>query len=336
MTIKKEYKIAFVFIVTLLLLYWGLNFLKGRDLFNKQRKFYVVYNQVNGLVVSNNVLVNGMRVGQVNKMYFHPDNSGRIVTELIITNGDLKIPKNSVARLISGDLLGPRAVDLQLGNSKVEAVEGDTLNSFVQSTLTQEVNVQIQPVKQKFEAVMSSLDSVLVIIKSVFNENTQRNLELSFSSIRNTIQNLESTTYNIDTLVVTQKHKLSSIIGNVESITANIKNNNDKITNIINNFSSISDTIAKAKLANTITNANKSLKEFNEILEKINKGDGSLGLLLNNDELYNNLNKASKDLDNLIIDVKENPNRYVSVSVFGGGGSKKKKTSEPETSEPKK
>ena len=336
MTIKKEYKIAAVFIITLLLLYWGLNFLKGRDLFNKQRKFYVVYNQVNGLVVSNNVLVNGMRVGQVNRMYFYPDKSGRIVVEMLITNGDLVIPKNSIARLFSGDLLGSRAIDLQLGDSKTEAVEGDTLKSFVQATLSEEVNVQIQPVKQKFESVMASLDSVLVIIKSVFNENTQRNLELSFTSIRNTIQNLESTTYNIDTLVVTQKHKLSLIIGNVESITANIKNNNDKITNIINNFSSISDTIAKAKLANTITNANKSLKEFNEILEKINKGEGSLGLLLNNDELYNSLNKASKDLDNLIIDVKENPNRYVSVSVFGGGGSKKKKASESESPEPKK
>ena len=336
MTIKKEYKIAAGFIITLLLLYWGLNFLKGRDLFNKQRKFYVVYNQVNGLVVSNNVLVNGMRVGQVNRMYFYPDKSGRIVVEMLITNGDLVIPKNSIARLFSGDLLGSRAIDLQLGDSKTEAVEGDTLKSFVQATLSEEVNVQIQPVKQKFESVMASLDSVLVIIKSVFNENTQRNLELSFTSIRNTIQNLESTTYNIDTLVVTQKHKLSLIIGNVESITANIKNNNDKITNIINNFSSISDTIAKAKLANTITNANKSLKEFNEILEKINKGEGSLGLLLNNDELYNSLNKASKDLDNLIIDVKENPNRYVSVSVFGGGGSKKKKASESESPEPKK
>jgi phospholipid/cholesterol/gamma-HCH transport system substrate-binding protein len=322
--ISKEVKIAVVFIATLALLYWGINFLKGRDFFNKERIYYAVYNQVNGLVVANPVLVNGFKVGHVKSMYFHPDNSGRILVEFIINNSDLDIPSNSIARLFSSDLLGSRAVEIQLGSATTMAKDGDTLKTFVQATLGEEVNVQFQPIKQKFETVMLSIDSVLVIIKSIFNENTQKNLEQSFESIRYTIQNLEHTTYNIDTLVVTQRVKLANIIGNVESISLNIKKNNDKISNIITNFSSISDTLAKAKIASTIENANKSLKSFSEIIDKINRGEGSLGMLVNNDSLYNNLNGASKQLNELVEDVKLNPQRYVNISVFGGGKKKNK------------
>ena len=216
--IKKEIKIAIVFLGALVLLYWGINFLKGRDLFNKERIYIAVYDQVNGLVVSNPVLVNGFKVGHVKKMYFHPNNSGKVIVEFIINNRDIEIPVNSIARLFSSDLLGSRAVEIQIGNSSTMAIEGDTLRTFVQATLGEEVNVQFQPIKQKFEAVMLSIDSVLVIIKGIFNENTQKNLEQSFESIRLTIQNLEHTTYNIDTLVVTQRQKLANIIGNVESI----------------------------------------------------------------------------------------------------------------------
>jgi phospholipid/cholesterol/gamma-HCH transport system substrate-binding protein len=322
--ISKEIKIAIVFIATLALLYWGINFLKGRDFFNKERIYYAVYNQVNGLVTSNPVLVNGFKVGHVKKMYFHPDNSGRIMVEFIINNSDLKIPSNSIARLFSSDLLGSRAVEIQMGSSATMAKDGDTLKTFVQATLGEEVNVQFQPIKQKFESVMLSIDSVLVIIKGIFNENTQKNLEQSFESIRYTIQNLEHTTYNIDTLVVTQRVKLANIIGNVESISLNIKKNNDKITNIITNFSNISDTIAKAKIASTIENASKSLKQFAEIMGKVNSGEGSLGLLINNDSLYNNLNGASKQLNELVEDVKLNPQRYVNISVFGASKKKNK------------
>ena len=147
-------------------------------------------------------------------------------------------------------------------------------------------------------------------------------MEQSFESIRYTIQNLESTTYNLDTLVVTQRFRLANIIGNVESITANIKKNNDKINNIIANFSNISDTLAKAKIASTINNADKTLKDFSEIIAKVNRGEGSLGMLVNNDTLYNNLEGASKELNKLVEDIKLNPKRYLNFSVFGG--SKKK------------
>jgi phospholipid/cholesterol/gamma-HCH transport system substrate-binding protein len=314
---SKEIKIAIVFIVGMALLYWGINFLKGRDIFNKERVFYAVYPQINGLVKANPVLLNGFRIGQVKDIYVHPDNSGKIIVEFSVTNNDVQVPINSVAKLYSSGLLSSMAIELKIGNSTIMAEDGDTLNTYVQATLTEEVNVQFQPIKQKFETVMLSIDSVLVIIISVFNENTRRNLEQSFESIRLTINNLEHTTYNLDTLLSSQRGNLASIIRSVESISNNIKNNNDKITNIINNFSNITDTIAKSNIASAIDNADKSLKQFSDIMEKINRGEGSLGMLVNNDSLYNNLNNSSKELNELIEDIKLNPRRYLNFSVFG-------------------
>jgi phospholipid/cholesterol/gamma-HCH transport system substrate-binding protein len=324
--IKREVKIAVIFIITIGLFYWGFNFLKGKNLLRKERTFFAIYNQVNGLSEANPVLVNGYKVGQVKDINFMPDGSGRIIVEFIVTNNDVRIPGNSVANLFSSDILGSRAIEIKLGNSTVAALNGDTLNTLVQSSLGEEVSLQMKPIKQKFENVMLSIDSVLVIIRSVFNEETRANLTLSFESIKYTIQNLEHTTFNIDTLVTTQRVKLSAIIGNVESITSNIRKNNDKISNIIVNFSNISDTIAKANIAQTLENTNKSLQSFSEIIEKINRGEGSLGMLVNNDSLYNNLQGTSSQLNDLVEDIKLNPQRYLNFSVFGKGGKKNKYT----------
>jgi phospholipid/cholesterol/gamma-HCH transport system substrate-binding protein len=318
--ISREVKIALVFVVTLALFIWGFNFLKGKDIFSKTRIYYAVYEQVNGLNEANPVVVNGFKVGQVKNIKFHPDGSGRILVEFLVTNNEIKVPKNSIARLFSSDIMGSRAIEIKLGNSSAYAESGDTLKTELGTTLGEEVSVQMLPIKQKFENVMLSLDSVLVIIQSIFNENTRQNLALSFESIKLTIQNLEHTTYNIDTLMTTQKSRLAIIIGNVESISSNIKKNNDKITNIITNFSSISDTISKAKIASVINNADKALAEFNDIIGKVNRGEGSLGMLINNDSLYKNLEYSSVQVKQLVEDIKLNPQRYLHFSIFGKSG----------------
>jgi phospholipid/cholesterol/gamma-HCH transport system substrate-binding protein len=317
--ISREVKIALVFVVALGLFIWGFNFLNGKDVFSKQRTFYAIYDQVNGLNDANPVVINGFKVGQVQGISFLPDGSGRILVEFIVTNNDVNIPTNSIAKLFSSDILGSRAIEIILGDTNLLAVEGDTLGTQLGATLGEEVSVQMLPIKQKFENVMSQLDSVLAVIQSVFNEGTRQNLLLSFESIKMTIQNLEHTTYNIDTLVVTQKYKLAAIIGNVESISANIKNNNDHITNIITNFSNLSDTLTKANIASTINNANLALKEFNDIIGKVNRGEGSLGMLINNDALYKNLENSSVQLNQLIEDIKLNPQRYLHFSIIGRG-----------------
>ena len=331
MKIKREIKIALVVILAIGIFVWGFNFLKGKNVFSTKRYLYAVYDQVNGLVEANPVLINGLKVGQVDDIYFKPDGSGKIIVKMLITNNDIKIPKNTVAKIFASDFMGSKAIDLRMTdtikgktiNSKIVwANSGDTLYSAIATSIQEEVSVQMLPLKQKAERMMSSMDSVLAVIQYIFNEDTRENLAKSFESIKFTIKNLESTTFNIDTFVTTERYRLSSILANVESISTNIKNNNQKITNIINNFSSLSDSLSKSKIVSTITNANKAITDFSTIMEKINSGEGTMGMLIHNDTLYKNLAKSSKDLDLLMEDMRLNPKRYVHFSVFGKSGKK--------------
>lgn len=320
--IKREVKVGILVIASSAFLYWGFNFLKGRNYLSSNRIFYAKYDQVNGLVKANWVMVNGVKVGEVSDIEFI-DSKGNVLVEMSIDNS-IDIPRNTLARIYNSDVLGSKAIEFILGDTNVMAKSGDTLISGIQPSITEEVSFQMLPIKKKAESVMASLDSVLAVIQYVFNEDTRDNLAHSFESIKFAIQNLEHTTYNIDTLVSTQRSRLSQIFANIESITSNIKNNNSKLTNIINNFSAISDSLSRAKIVSTINNANAAIANFSEITTKINNGEGSLGLLINNDSLYNELEKSSKDLDLLLEDLRLNPQRYLHVSVFGKSPKKNK------------
>jgi phospholipid/cholesterol/gamma-HCH transport system substrate-binding protein len=261
------------------------------------------------------VSINGLKVGIVEDIYFQESNSGLIVVKLLITN-NFPIPANSVARIYSADLMGSKAIDIVLGNSQGLAKSGDTLSSSIEASLKEEVNQQVLPLKRKAEDMLSSFDSVLTNLQAVFNDKTRRNLASSFESIRIALTNLESTTSNIDTFVTLQSGRMSLILKNIESITSNLKSNNQNISHIISNFSLISDSLAKVNVTTTIGKLDKNLNQVSEIFDKINKGKGSMGLLLNNDSLYINLNKSAQDLDLLMKDLKENPGRYVKISLF--------------------
>lgn len=320
--IKREVKVGVLVVTSLAFFYWGFNFLKGRNYLSSSRVFYAVYDQVNGLVDANWVMINGVKVGEVVNIEFM-DRKGRVLVKLSVDN-KIKIPRNSIAMIYNSDVLGSKAIEIKLGDGSVMAEDGDTLSSDIQASITEEVSYQMLPLKRKAESLMASLDSALAVIQYVFNEGTRENLKRSFESIKFTIQNLEHTTYNIDTLIETQRYKLSVIIGNVESITTNFKNNNAKLTNIINNFSGISDSLARANIVKTFDKANTVMSSFADISTKINKGEGSLGLLINNDSLYNELNSTSKELDLLIRDLRLNPQRYVHLSIFGKNPNKTK------------
>lgn len=321
---SKEIKIGIITVIAIAIIYWGFNYLKGTNLFDKKQIYYAVYEQVNGLVNSSSVTVNGYKIGIVENIKFIPgDNKGRLLVRISINNKDIEIPDNSVAK-IQNDLLGTASIVIAMGNSNTMANSGDTLKSELATTLQQEVSMQMLPIKVKAESLMLSLDSVLAVVQYIFNDKTRENLSHTFESIKITIQNLEHASFSVDTLLTTQKYKLSAILSNVESISKNIKNNNENITNILSNFSSLSDTLVKADINKTINNANEALADFNQIMQKINSGEGSLGLLINNDSLYNKLESSSSNLDLLIIDLKENPSRYVNFSLFGGSKQKNK------------
>lgn len=313
--ISKEIKVAVVFVVAITVLVWGVMYLKGLEIFTQKRVIYAVYDRVNGLVKANPVSINGLKVGQVKDLYFSKKKLGKIIVELYIAN-DYPIPKNSQATITSSDLLGSKEVAIELGNSKQIIKEGDTLNSLTEATLGEAVNQQLVPLKKKAESLISSMDSLIGTFQALLNKDTRDNLVISIEHIKQSLENLTHMTYNVDTLIDKERTNLAAIINNVASISLNLRQNNDKISNILTNFSSLSDSLAKVKIPNTFNQINKVLIDLTEVIDKIDKGHGTLGQFVNDQKLYNEVEKAATDLNLLLEDIKANPKRYLKVSVF--------------------
>ncbi len=314
----KRYKSLFIglsFILAVVVFIWGYNFLKGKDIFKEQINYYAVYQEVNGLLPANPVLINGLRVGQVSAVYFNPNMSGDIIVEMNLTT-NFPIPSNTVAKIFSSDLMGSKAISLQLGDASTLIQNGDTLMTEIEASLMDEVNAQVQPIKNKAENLLASIDTLVVAFQSVFNETARKNLDESFNDIRLTFSNLQSTTTNIDTLVVTEANRIASILEHIDSLTYTLNNNRAQISNIISNFEMVSDSLAKADIPGTFIRANNSLDQLEGILAKINAGEGTIGMLMHNDTLYIELNKSAEELNLLLKDLRENPKRYVKFSLF--------------------
>jgi phospholipid/cholesterol/gamma-HCH transport system substrate-binding protein len=317
MKIANETKVGILAAFSIALLIIGYNFLKGNAIFSSETVLYARYSHVDGLAVSKPVLINGFQIGRVDKLQLQPD--GSILATLKI-KGKYEIPKNSIAKLESTDLLGSKAIVMALGSGDDYAQDGDTLNANVQKGIMETV----QPVQKKAEMIIGKMDSILTSVNSILNPNFQKNVDKSFNSISSTLASLESTSKKVDNLVGSEGSRISAILANVEAISSNLKQNNQKISAILNNINSITDQVAAANFKQTLDNANEAVVDLQTIVGKINNGQGSLGLLVNDTKLYDNLNNASKNLDNLMIDLKANPKRYVHFSVFGGGSKKDK------------
>ncbi len=316
MKITKEVKVGLISLAALALLYWGFNFLKGKELFTNKRVYYAVYDHVDGLNRSRPVTINGFQVGQVEDIYFHPDGSGELVVKMNMTS-DFKISRNTLARIYSTDILGDKSIELVLGNDIEPAKSGDTLRSDIQLSLTEEVNRQVAPLKQKTEKLLSSIDTVLILVSGFLNEQTRQNFVETFNSVRRSFQILENTVRSVDETVTETQPDLRSIIHNIASITKNLEENNDRFTEIFANINTLSDSLSKVQFRETFDNLSKALVTTEDVLHKINEGEGSMGKLLNDPELYDNLENASEQLNRLILDIKYNPSRYVNFSVFG-------------------
>ncbi|WP_257656276.1 MlaD family protein [Parapedobacter lycopersici] len=310
MKIPNETKVGILAVVAIAILVIGYSFLKGNDVFSSDQTFYAVYERVDGLTSSKPILVNGYQIGRVSEMELQPD--GRIRTEFKVSR-NYAIPSNTIAQLASTDLLGGKAIVFELGDSPEYAQNGDELQASIQKNIME----QVEPIQKKAQDIAAVLDSVLSSINNTINADFQRDFNRSVSSIANSLQNLEGITRQLDGLVVSERNRISDIMTNVVSITGNLKNNNEKISQVLDNLNQITDQVARANFAETITSANKAMADFQSITDRINQGQGSIGLLLNDEELYNNLNQASMNLEALIGDMKARPGRYVHFSVFG-------------------
>lgn len=323
----KEVKIGVIIVVALGLLVYGFYFLKGEDIFQKKKQYYAEYSHISGLGINNNVQVSGFNVGKINSIEFNRNGKGTIVVGFFIDNPDVNIPVGSIARIESLDLLGTKVIAIEYSDNMEMAQNKDTLYSDVESSLEDEVSETIAPLKIKTEELLGSIDSAVTIVQAILNKDARTNLSQSFESIKRAINTFEIAAMRLDTLIAEDKIKLDRIFSNLESITGNVRNSNEDITAILDNFASISDTLAQANLAQTVMNANNALSQVADVFDKINRGEGSLGNLVHNDTLYTNIEQASLELDKLLEDMRINPERYVHLSVFGR---REKKEDKPE------
>ncbi len=312
---SKPFTIGVTFILAIIIFIWGFNYLKGRDLFKKQMYLYAVYPTVNGLVRAKPVYINGLRVGQVNDLYFAKDMSGKIVVELLIQT-DFPIPKNTVAHIFSADLMGSKSIELKLGDSPELAKNGDTLPTSVERSLMEEVDKQMRPLKKKAEMLLSSIDTLVDAFNAVMTEASIKNLESSLRNLRLTIKNISNTTNAVDGMIQKEIPTISSILTSTDSLIVSLNQNTGHINNVISNLDNITDSLAAADIKGLVDKINSSLNDINNITAQIQSGQGTAGKVLYNDSLYRELNKSAEELNKLLKDIRENPKRYVKFSLF--------------------
>ncbi|MBO5844767.1 MAG: MCE family protein [Bacteroidales bacterium] len=305
---KTEFKVGLFGLLVLVILFFGIKFLKGSDIFQKENVYYATYNDVSGMLVSSNVFINGLRVGYVKEITTTNERADNFVVAFTVRS-DIKIPEDSKILLFSSDLLGSKALKLQLGNSSKIINDGDTIKSDKELGMLDNLGASISP-------MMSNLDSILSSLNNILNIQNQNSLQNTIANIETTTARLGNITTNLDNLMSSEKTKLAKIIENTESITSNLKDNNQKLTNIIQNVDNIVDSAAKANIGSTLIETGKSIERLNSILGVIEKGKGNVGLLINDEELYKSLDNSAKNLNKLIEDIKENPKKYINVSVF--------------------
>ena len=308
---NKELKIGLIAIITIGALFIGVNYLKGLNVLSSSRTYYAQYENIGGLQVGSSVLVNGYKVGTVSNIDLLIENNQELLVTISIEK-EFAMPSNTICKIVNQDLMGTKGISLLLGDATDFLAVGDTLNGSVEGTLQDEVNAQILPLKNKAEQLIGSMDSVMMIVTAVLNKDTRENLRNSLSSLDKTFALMSRTMIKVDSLVLVNDERLSKIISNLESITSNLEEGNGEIKTILTNFASISDSLAKSNISST-------LKNINSITRKINQGEGSIGLLLKDDKIYQNFEKSTKELAELIEDIKKNPSRYVNFSIIGGG-----------------
>lgn len=296
---NKSILIALSFIVAMVLFIWGFNFLKGKSILKNQLEFYAIYDNTQGLLSGDVVSINGMAVGTVTSLDFNPNKDGSIIVSFLIDN-DLSIPDNSVVKLTSS-IMGSAALTLVLGDSKEYARSGDTLSSSYDSGTMGMITEQILPLKDKIETVLISLNDLTVNLNAVLNSGLKDEIDKGVSSFASSMDNINVISSDLKELVDGDNGKLTMAINNIETVT--------------DNFVAVSDSLKRIDYTRLVNSLEGCIAEINTLVEGINKGEGSAGLLVKNDSLYNNVNAAVTTLQTFIDEIKDNPKK-LKISVF--------------------
>ncbi len=319
MKISNETKIGALTAIAITLLVLGFNFLKGKSIFGSSHTMYAKFSNIQGLLPSNPVTINGMQVGSVYTITVDKDMTDILVN--INMTKDVNIPRNSVA-FIRPNPLGTTSVDIKLGDAKVYFKKGEIIPTEESSGLLEEAMSKIDPVLFSVKKAVHSLDSLIGTVNSVLDPASKDNLRATMANLTKTTANLTVSSASLETLLNTQTGALAKTLNNVSAFTSNLAANNEKLNAVMTNMSKATDNIAKLDLEKTLNTLNATVTEMKNTIAKLNSNNGTAGMLLNDPKLYNNLASTANKINILLDDLKTNPKRYISFSVFG----KKNKT----------
>lgn len=301
MKLTREIKTAVLVISSILLFYWGYNFLKGKNLFDTSKKIYVVYDSVEGLEPSSSVKLKGVTVGRVNSYNFL-DNK-KVLVELSITS-NYPISKSSVAELVGSSPLGGKEIIIIPNDSDNQLAEsGDYLKSSTKLGLTDALAEQMVPLKDKIEKLLDNANVLFAGVNEVLDDKAKSDLKNSLSELNKTMTEFSGASKSINELLSKNKTKLDGTLTNLDKTVAN--------------FATISDSLSSANFGQTVKNLEKTLANVDKLLADMEQGNGTMGKLMKDEAMYNNFTKASKELELLLQDLRLNPTRYINVSVFG-------------------
>ena len=322
MKISNETKVGVLTISALTILILGFNFLKGKDIFKKSNKIYAVFSDLGSLSKSNEVKINGYVIGSVYELDAQDRNINGIVATINLTK-NVNIPKDSKA-FISAPLIGASYLVIEKGNSTDYLKSGDTLGTRIDNSILDDVKAQMNPTMAKVRNSLDTLDMVLGNVNRVIGKENRENL-------RQTLANLNMASNALTGYLDHENGPLAKIFANAYSVTENLKKSNDSITALLSNAKRITEKFAKLDLQHTLDSVHSVLAELKSTIKKVNSTDGTLGKLINSKELYNKLNDAILSAEILMDDLRANPKRYVSLSIFG-----RKARGEPLTAPSKK
>lgn len=300
---SRELKTGVIAISIIILVIWGYNFMKNQKVFDNSRTLFAEYENVQGLVKSSPVTINGLIVGKVENISFHPSKEGVLVVNINFTD-EIEFSTNSVAEIYSPDFISGKSLKIRIAYDDAPiAKNGDTLIGKFDSGIMGTINEQIAPLQNKVESFIVNTDTVMYNLNSVLDIENQKNLKLSLKHMSATLANFEKLSKSADKILAANNDKIDSILNN-----ANVA---------MNSFAQMMDSLEKADLGATVKRLQVTLDGFNKLLDGIEQGNGSIGKLMKDDQLYINLENASKELEELLRDLKLHPKRYVNVSVFG-------------------
>ncbi len=320
MKVSKELKTGLISIAAIGLLIAGINFLKGNSFFGGDDMYYAYFPNSGGVAVAGSVYVNGVVVGKILDIDLtnKPDSLKKVLIKFSIQQSDFKIPKGSILEAGSVDLFN-KGLLLQMNPdiSKGFYVPGDYLQGLVTIDITSQVKAYADPLVQKVQAALSSIDKMVNSLSAFWDTTGNSEVTGSLKELKLAIHKLGNVAGQVESLVAEEKVKFGRIMSNVESISLNLKKSNDQISAILGNAKQFTDDLVTSQFKQVINNASETIKYLNTILGDAEKGEGTLGKLLSDDKLYNELVETNKDLQDLVKDIALHPERYIHFSVLG-------------------